>query len=174
MSSHQPMGHIGDVRRTPIYGTSPCASIRIRLGCGRCPALRPGELQHKLHAKPDQCTHDDHDRRVGDGLCGRRGTQVVARGPYKGKAPAGRSHRAEHRDRQRQDQTGHRGGVDLCGPPTRRGAGEDSIRRVADSGQRPDRRQPQQKAPSIDSAITQIGTATTALASTLTQNCPGS
>jgi hypothetical protein len=31
-----------------------------------------------------------------------------------------------------------------------------------------------QKAPSIDSAIMQIGTATTALASTLTQNCPAS
>ena len=31
-----------------------------------------------------------------------------------------------------------------------------------------------EKAPSITSAITQIGTATTALATTLTQNCPGS
>ena len=45
-----------------------CPSIRMRLGCGRCRALRPGELRHEFHTEPDKSTRDD--RRTSDDRCG--------------------------------------------------------------------------------------------------------
>jgi hypothetical protein len=40
-----------------------CPSIRMRLGCGRCRALRPGELRHEFHTEPDKSTRDDRRTR---------------------------------------------------------------------------------------------------------------
>jgi hypothetical protein len=45
--------------------TRPCPSIRIGCGCGRCLALRHGELQHELHTRPDKSIRND--RRACDG-----------------------------------------------------------------------------------------------------------
>ena len=53
--------------------TRPCPSIRIGCGCGRCPALRPGELRHKLHTEPDESKRDERrtrdDRSTHDNRC---------------------------------------------------------------------------------------------------------
>ena len=147
-------------------------SIRIRLGCSRCPALCPGELQHKLHAEPDQRTHDDHDRRVGVGLCGRRGTQVLAGAKVKPLQDGLTALNTAIANVKTSLDTVAASTSAVLQPAVEQVKTAFAGLQTAASGLTADNLK--QKAPSIDSAITQIGTATTALASTLTQNCPAS
>src|SRR4029453_14783016 len=83
---------------TDATPTSP--SIRISRGCGSCPALCAGERRYWLRGAPDEPPrHPANDGRDDGKLWGRRGAQVVSRGPHTGEAGGGRCHRTDHSDR---------------------------------------------------------------------------
>ena len=118
--------------------------------CGRCPALHTGKLRHELRHQPrpvhprralhQQVAHQRRPHR-------RRLVQTSRRLSRRSRtlqrcSPPGQPDGAD-RDRRRQDQPGQSSDLGLAGSPAQRGAGENGIRRVADSNKRRNRRQSQ-------------------------------
>jgi hypothetical protein len=162
-----------------------CPSIRIRCDCGRCPALRPGELRHELHTDPDKSsattaaptTTEAPTTTVSPTTAGCEDVAALKSSlealtkvrPAEDGVTALKTAIANVKTNLDKAEAS---ASPVLQPDVEQVKTAFAALQTAASGLTADNFK--QKAPSIASAMKQVATATKALSSTLTQSCPGS